>query len=281
MLGPSRVLPVRGRHDVGWLLHFLGAHAVAGVEVWDGETYARSLTVDGRPAVLRVRAHPGGVESSGTPIADGAVAHLLGLDDDPAAAEAALVTDAVLGPLVRERPGLRAPGSADHAETLVRTVVGQQVSLAAARTVTGRLVADHGTPLPVPLRTPCGPTHLFPTPAALAAADPTSLPMPRSRGRTVVGVSAALADDPTLLGDDAALLALPGIGPWTVDYVRLRTRRDPDVMLLTDLAVRRQLERLGARPAVGAWSPFRTTALLHLWAAYLAPAPAGTPEVTT
>ena len=271
----ARVLPARGPHDVAWLLAFLGAHAVAGVETWDGRTYARSVSVEGRPQVLRVRAHRDGVESLGTPDGDAAVVHLLGLHDDPSVAEAALGRDAALGPLVRRRPGVRAPGSADHGETLVRTVIGQQVSLAAARTVTGRLVAEHGRPLPAHLVAPGGPTHLFPSPERLAGVDPASLPMPRARGRTVVAVAGALADDPGVVADDATLLALPGVGPWTVDYVRLRTRRDPDVFLSTDLAVRRQLSRLlpgpaaTARAVVAGWAPHRSLALVHLWADYL------------
>lgn len=276
-----RVLPAIGRHDVAWLLAFLGAHAVPGVESWDGTTYARSLVLDGRPAVLRVRPHPGGVESLGPAATDLAVRHLLGLDDDSAAAVAALSRDAVLAPLVLARPGVRAPGSVDHGETFLRTVVGQQVSLSAARTVTGRLVVEHGSPLPPRLLARGGPTHLFPPPHALAGVDATTLPMPRARGRTVVAVSRALADDPAVATDAAAMMTLPGVGPWTVDYVRLRTRRDPDVFLPTDLAVRRQLDRLrpdddaaARRTAVIAWAPFRTAALLHLWADYLGGAPA-------
>jgi AraC family transcriptional regulator of adaptative response / DNA-3-methyladenine glycosylase II len=121
-----------------------------------------------------------------------------------------------------------------------------------------------------------GVTALFPTAQALASADPQTLPMPRARGRSVVAVATALAGDPDLLEDDAALLALPGVGPWTVAYTRLRTRADPDVFLPTDLGVRRQLEALGlpgdprsARELSTAWAPYRTSALLHLWTALL------------
>jgi len=114
--------------------------------------------------------------------------------------------------------------------------------------------------------------------APLAVVDPQTLPMTRARGRTVVAVATALADDPDLVHDAAGLLALPGIGPWTVDYVRLRITRDPDVLLATDLAVRRQVARLsGADVTVretaalaARWAPHRTTAMLQLWADYLA-----------
>ena len=266
-------LPLPG--DVPRLLTFLGLHAVPGVESWDGETYARTLRLPHGPGRVELRAAPGGVavalrltDPADEAAAQTAVRHLLGADGpDPRDADTHLGADPVLGPLVAARPGLRVPGSADHAETLLRTVVGQQVSLAGARTVTGRLVAEHGDPsggddLP----------WVFPRCEVLAAVDPATLPMPRARGRAVVAVAAALAGDPSLVDDDVALLALPGIGPWTVAYTRLRARRDPDVFLPTDLAVRRQLEALG-RPAdaraagehARAWAPHRSAALMHLW----------------
>ena len=229
------------------------------------------MIVDGHPEVLALAAHPQGVLTLGTPQTDAAAIHLLGLHDDPSRAIASLSDADLIGASVRRRPGLRAPGSVDHGETLLRTVVGQQVSLASARAVTGRLVGAHGQTLPGRVLAAGGPTHVFPAVDVLAALDPESLPMPRARGRTLVGVAAALADDAGVVRTDAALLALPGIGPWTVDYTRLRTRRDPDVLLTTDLAVRRQLERLsGGLPVdTSRWAPFRTTALVHLWAGYL------------
>lgn len=279
----ARLLRSRGRHDCAWSLGFLAAHAVPGLESWDGRTYRRVLTGPDGPVVVSVRAHPEGAQVHGPRVVDDQVRRLLALDDDRGAADEALGADPLLGPLVRARPGLRVPGSTDHFETLVRTVVGQQVSLAAAATVTGRVVREHGVALAPPVDVdpdgPPVPTHAFPTPPALAAADPTTLPMPRARGRAVVAVAAAVAADPQVVHDDAALLALPGVGPWTVDYLRVRARRDPDVLLASDLAVRRQLARLAgtdvdARRAADLgrpWAPHRTTAMLHLWAAYLAP----------
>lgn len=272
----ERLLRSRGTHDSAWSLGFLAAHAVPGLESWDGRGYRRVLTGPDGPVVATVRAAAGGVRVHGPSEVDGPVRRLLALDDDRDAADAALRDDPLLGPLVRACPGLRVPGSTDHFETLVRTVVGQQVSLAAAATVTGRVVRAHGAPL---LDADAGgPTHAFPTPDALAGVDPATLPMPRSRGRAVVAVAAAVAADPEVVHDGAALLALPGVGPWTVDYLRVRAGRDPDVLLASDLAVRRQLERLTGEAvdtrraaALGAaWAPHRTTAMLHLWAAYLA-----------
>jgi AraC family transcriptional regulator, regulatory protein of adaptative response / DNA-3-methyladenine glycosylase II len=274
-----------GRLDAAHLLGFLGAHAVPGVEQWDGVRFARSLrspsgaaaVIELRPAsagAIAVRLHGAEVDDAGLlPL----VRSLTGVDDDSSAAEAALAGDPMLASLVAGRPGLRLPGSVDHAETVVRTVVGQQISLARARGATGRLVEMAGEPLPAHLSAVVpGVTHLFPLPAALARLDADALPMPRSRGRCVVALGAALAQDSTLLQDEAALLAVPGVGPWTVAYTRLRVRRDPDVFLATDLAVRRQLEAMGAaadpRSAASIsrrWAPYRSTAMLHLWAEYL------------
>lgn len=280
----EQVLHPVGFADVRFVLGFLGAHAVPGVETWDGTTYARSLSLTTGPAVVQISAGPDGaltVRAQGPGSVDDelvpVVRHLTGLDDDSAVAESAFAGDRLLGPLVAVRPGLRVPGSPDHAETLVRTVVGQQVSVAGARTTTGRLAELAGAPLPDDLRRAVpGVVRLFPTPVALSGLDPAVLPMPRARARCVVAVGAALTADPALIGDDEGLLALPGVGPWTVAYTRLRTKRDPDLFLPTDLAVRRQFEAFG-RPGDPAsvtsfserWAPHRSTALMHLWAQYL------------
>lgn len=275
----KKLLRATGPMDAGRLLSFLGAHAVPGVETWDGATYARTLDLPHGAGVVRLSAVADGIALSLSCLPDDVddalhrVRHLLGLDDDPQPAEQALAGDPLLGPLVRRRPGLRRPGSVDAAETLIRTVVGQQVSLAGASAAAGRLVTLAGQPL----TSPAGAlTHVFPTPVRLAALDPQLLPMPRARGRCVVDLARALADEPDLISDDAALLALPGIGSWTVAYAGFRNRRDPDVLLAGDLAVRRQVEALGAEGSPAAvrrigevWSPHRSTAMMHLWAEYL------------
>lgn len=204
------------------------------------------------------------------------LAHLLDLDGDPAAGLEWLRSDALLGPMVRARPGLRIPGSVDHVETLFRTIIGQQISVAGARTVTARVVAAQGVPLPPGLGTG-GLTHSFPTASTLARADPEDLPMPRARGRSIVAVARSLVDEGESIADGrpdhaAALLALPGVGPWTAAYLAWRSARDPDVFLPTDLGVRRAFEARGlagdpraAATAALAWSPHRSVALIHLW----------------
>jgi AraC family transcriptional regulator of adaptative response / DNA-3-methyladenine glycosylase II len=201
---------------------------------------------------------------------------MLDLDTDPAAVDDALGSDELLAPLVAACPGRRVPGHADGAELAVRAVLGQQVSVAGARTTTARLVARLDDRLPWP---DGGLTHLFPTSEALAAATDADLPMPASRRRAMRGLTSALASgdlvidrsaDPAEL--DARLRALPGIGPWTAAYIRLRATGDPDVFLPSDLGVRHALERMGqlgdprsAASLAERWRPWRSYALVHLW----------------
>jgi AraC family transcriptional regulator, regulatory protein of adaptative response / DNA-3-methyladenine glycosylase II len=175
----------------------------------------------------------------------------------------------VLGRLVRATPGLRVPGQVDGDETAIRTVIGQQVSVTGARTVAGRIVAEHGRRVESDIP---GLTHLFPHAATLAEVDPGTLPMPRARGRALVGLATALASGTVALDrgpdrDDVrrALLELPGIGPWTADYVAMRALGHPDVFLPTDLAVRTVLRDLGGTARTEDWRPWRSYALMHLW----------------
>jgi AraC family transcriptional regulator, regulatory protein of adaptative response / DNA-3-methyladenine glycosylase II len=242
--------------DPTGLLHFFALRAVPGVEEVDGDLHRRSLRL----------AHGAGiVETDGTAFtlsldderdraeAEAKVSALLDLDADLDAVLAVLGDDPVLGRLVRAAPGRRVPGAVDGHELAVRAVLGQQVSLRAARTLAGRLVAVHGEPLARPAGTV---THLFPR-----ELDPATLGMPASRKRAL----AAIARAPSL--DRETLLALPGVGPWTAEYVAMRALRDRDAWLPTDLGVRHALERLGAdATAAKRWRPFRAYAIVHLWA---------------
>ncbi|NPC95596.1 DNA-3-methyladenine glycosylase 2 family protein [Nocardioides sp. zg-DK7169] len=275
------------------LLAFLAHHLVPGVEVArvgsDGTgSYERTLDLPHGSGTLRLDL--GDETRAGATAFVPATLRLTDLRDVPAALERArrlldgdcdpvavgehFAGDPVVGPLVRRTPGLRVPGHVDGDELAVRTVIGQQVSVAGACTVAGRLVAVHGRP--VETGAP-GLTHVFPRAGDLADVDPESLPMPRSRGRALVGLARALADGNLALDrgadrDDVrrALLALPGIGPWTADYVALRALGDPDVMLPSDVGVRNALRGLGHDPAAvlaaaERWRPWRSYALLHLW----------------
>jgi AraC family transcriptional regulator, regulatory protein of adaptative response / DNA-3-methyladenine glycosylase II len=232
------------------LLGFLAARAVPGVETVEGRTYARRLALPHGVASLKLDVRDDGVDI--TTDADprdaedllGRVRALLDLDADAPAIDAALAADPWLAPRVTARPGVRSPGILDSAELLVRAIVGQQVSVAAARTVLGRLATD----------------GLFPSAAQLAEADPASLPMPRARARALTRAMAAVAADPGLVADGERLLALPGIGPWTAGYVAMRLG-DRDAFLPTDLVIRRAAA--GADPE--RWRPYRAHALHHLW----------------
>ena len=276
-------LPVRPPFDGAGLMRILALKAVPGVEDADGTTYRRALQLPHGEASMSLRAAQGHVSCELT-LADPrdvvpAVARarrLLDLDADSAAVDDVLGGDPLLAPLVAAWPGMRVPGAVDGAEMAVRAVIGQQVSVAGARTVAARLASAYGKPVTA---TGTGVTHHFPTVDALAGVDPETLPMPRRRGRTLVALCAALARGDVDLdaGADrdetsAALLAMPGVGPWTADYVRMRALGDPDVLLTTDLGVRRGLERLGApgdpraASALGErWRPWRSYALMHLW----------------
>lgn len=288
MSGTPLPLDVRPPFDGAALLAWFAARAVPGVEQVSGPVYRRVLRHPSGTAILRVElgadhaaAALEGPLSAGAAIAAATtvVAALVDAAADPSAVGAVLAADPVLEPLVRARPGLRCPGAADPEELALRAVLGQQVSVAAARTLAGRLAAEHGDPVEDPAGG--GLRHAFPSAAALAALDPSALPMPRARGRTLTVLAAALAERRVVLtrGTDpraarAALVALPGIGPWTADYVAMRALGDRDAFPVTDLVVRRTARTLGlpGPPAAlvahaEAWRPYRSYAAQHLWAA--------------
>ena len=175
------------------------------------------------------------------------------------------------------RPGLRSPGHVDGVELLTRAVLGQQVSVAGARTLAARLVAEHGEPLANPVDDV---THAFPSAETIAALDPEDFAMPRSRGAALIEACARVADGRIVLdaGSDRAETAhalqdVRGIGPWTAGYVAMRALGDPDVFLPTDVGVRHALVSLGvdgsptsAAALAERWRPWRSYALHHLWA---------------
>src|SRR3954470_898069 len=239
----------RAPFAAGELLAFLAARAVPGVEEVRDGAYRRALSLPHGEAVAELR--PAGDHvACALRLADlrdlaSAVQRCrraLDLDADPAAVDCHLGADPLLAPLVAATPGRRVPGAVDGAELAVRAVIGQQVSVAGARTVAARLVQAHGAPLSLGDETL---THAFPSPAALAAADPAALPMPTARGRALVGLARALAAGELVLDPGAdreaatrALLDLPGIGPWTAGYTAMRVLGDPDAYLPSDLGVR-------------------------------------------
>lgn len=296
-------LPFRPPMDVAFTLRWLGWQAVPGLEDFtDSENemtagYRRTLDLPHAPG--RVRLSVGGptwVAASLTlgdqrdlGAAVARIRRLLDLDADPLSVDPDLAVDPRLRPLVLARPGLRSPGDVSGFETMIRTVIGQQISLTGARTVIGRVVDRFGGRLPGTPGADTGPDRLFPGPDTLAAANPEELPMPRARGRAVVAVAQAFVAGRISLhpGVDraatrAALLQLPGVGPWTADYVAMRSLSDPDVLLATDLATRRIADRMGLDLTVAGheWSPWRSYVTHHLWAVALTDRPAPTPKST-
>lgn len=277
-------LPFRTPFDAKGLLHFLGSRAVPGVEAFDGETYMRTLRLphgagtvtlsdggDHVHCVLRLE----NLRDLGTAVQR--CRRLLDLDADPVAVADVLRADHVIGNLVRRSPGRRVPGSVDGAELAVRAVLGQQVSVAGASTLAGRLVAGCGDPLPESL---AGNelTHLFPGPDAVAEAAPEQFAIPGARRETLRSLAGAFAGGEIVLdpGSDREeaerlLLSLRGIGPWTASYIAMRALGDPDAFLPTDLGVRRAVSRLaGDQRSVAAlserWRPWRAYATQYLWA---------------
>jgi AraC family transcriptional regulator, regulatory protein of adaptative response / DNA-3-methyladenine glycosylase II len=284
---PAELLPYRLPLARGALLDFLATRAIPGLEEVVDDAYRRVVSVEGRIGTVSLRIPPVGsaveveIDESLAPV----TAHLLAgfrqvfdLDAEPSVIDAALSDDPRLRPLVAGTPGLRVPGAIDGFEIVVRAIIGQQISVVAARTITGRIATRFGEPLPAPVG---GLRVAFPRPEALAAAAFDGLGMPASRGRTLVAVARAICDarlDLTAGVDGGtareALLAIPGIGPWTAAYVAMRALGDPDALPASDLGLRRALgghgglasatevERLASH-----WRPWRAYAVVHLWMA--------------
>jgi AraC family transcriptional regulator of adaptative response / DNA-3-methyladenine glycosylase II len=214
------------------------------------------------------------------------VRRVFDLAADPAAIGEHLARDPALAPLVAARPGLRVPGAWDGFELAIRAILGQQITVVAARGLAGKLVAAHGDPLPAEFAAE-GLTHVFPNPKRLAGADFAALGMPRARAAALTAMTEAAVADPLIFGprrglDEAiaALKALPGIGEWTAQYIAMRELREPDAFPAADIGLMRALADPGGRrpsPAelltrAEAWRPWRAYAALHLWSSGAQPA---------
>lgn len=280
-------LPYREPFDWKGIVNYIRARAIPGVEQVQDDVYRRTFEFDGTPGVLEVRAcrdKPCVVlEVSASArrhlmmVAE-RVRRLFDLMTDPVPIAQHLRRDPVLRNSVRRRPGLRVPGAWDPFELAVRAILGQQVSVRGATTLSGRLVEKFGRPLPG--ADPSGPHRLFPTPAILADADIASIGMPGKRAEALRELARRVRDEelPLSWGDcaiesHAAMTAIPGIGDWTAQYVAMRALGQPDVFLPGDLGVRRALAngagRLPTAPEAmarsEAWRPWRAYAVLHLW----------------
>jgi len=282
-------LSYRPPYDWPAIASFLKARAIPGVEVVSSDRYARTIEIGGVSGVVAVEPASSNAlrvaiqfsRLSALPAIIARLRRVFDLAADPRAIGTHLAKDPLLAPLVEARPGLRVPGAWDGFELAVRAVLGQQITVAAAVGLAGKLVARYGLPLAGGLETE-GLTHVFPRPERLVSADLTALGVPRLRAATLTSLAAAVAEDPKFLGAGrsvtecvAQLRALPGIGEWTAQYIAMRELREPDAFPAGDIGLLRALaDAKGNRPTsrellarAEHWRPWRAYAAQHLWAA--------------
>jgi 3-methyladenine DNA glycosylase/8-oxoguanine DNA glycosylase len=288
------MLPVPLDFDWGWVLSFLRPRAIPALERVDAEAWTRAVRLAGRPVVVRITRRAGGLALHAAPATEPRTLRalfrsVLDTRADPASFRARAASDALLGPLVATQPGVRLVCFPDPFEGLIRGILGQQVSLAAAATTAGRIVGLFGEPV----RQDAGALHAFPLPTVLAEVGERRLRgvgLTGAKARAVLSAAAAAAHGSLDLAAlarapaaeaDAALRALPGVGPWTAAYVRMRGLGDPDAYPASDLGVLKALARRLGRAAVSVaesealaapWRPWRAYATLHLWQSLSAPA---------
>ena len=273
--------------DLAHLFTYLGVRAIAGVEDVSDDHYTRSLRLAHGPAVMRLVQGAGDFIECHLRLADtrdlgSAVARarrILDLDADPAAVRSTL-TDAGLSELIDRYPGIRSPGTGDPVELAIRTLLGQQISVGAAQTHLNRLVGGFGQVLPDELRVGTV-DRVFPTAVTIAAVSDEHWSLPARRIATIRSLAARLAEGSIDLGpgtdrEEASqmLLAVPGIGPWSLGYIRMRALGDPDIHLGSDLGVKKALRELQGSDADAAdWAqqlercrPWRSYVTHLLWA---------------
>jgi AraC family transcriptional regulator, regulatory protein of adaptative response / DNA-3-methyladenine glycosylase II len=282
--GPlSLRLPVRTPFAYEGVFGHLAATAVPGCEEVRNGAYRRTLRLPSGSGIVSLTPTPDHVrcvlaldDFRDVSAAIARCRRFLDLDADPEAVVEALGADADLHALIAKAPGQRIPGTVDEPELALRVVLGQQVSIKAARTHIGRLVAAYGQPV---TDSAGGLTHVFPAVEELTDIDPAHLAFPKARQRSVVALIDALADGRVALhpGCDwnrarEQLAALPGVGPWTVEVIAMRALGDPDAFPATDLGVRLAAKQLGLPENARAltewssrWRPWRSYATQHLW----------------
>jgi len=291
-------LGYRPPYDFTSLLAFLRGRSLPGIEQVDEQSYARVFGPPDAPAWLRLSAWPGEEQHAlclqlhcPQPAQMLAVVtrirRMFDLDADPQAIGNVLRDEQTLRPLLHKRPGLRLPGSWDGFEIAVRAILGQQVSVAAARTLASRIVHRYGATLPEPVAP--GLERLFPTPEALADADLREIGVTTARAATIRSVARALLDGHVNFRTEQPLdefvarwVALPGIGEWTAHYMAMRALSHPDAFPAADLILRRaaapdgdEFSTKALTSHAEAWRPWRAYAVIHLWRSMsdLAPAP--------
>ena len=293
-------LSYRPPYDFGSLLAFLRGRALPGIEVVDDESYSRVFGPSEAPGWLRLSAWSDHEHALRLQLHCPQPAQMLtvvtrirrmfDLDADPQAIGAGLTTTPHVRPLLRKHPGLRLPGSWDGFEVAVRAILGQQVSVAAARTLASRIVQHYGEALPVAV-TP-GLERLFPTPEVLADADLRALGITTARAESIRGVARAVLDGRVDFRMEQSLdefverwVALPGIGEWTAHYMAMRALSHPDAFPAADLILRRAASReqdmLSTKALTNlaeAWRPWRAYAVMHLWRSMSEPAKSPRPS---
>jgi AraC family transcriptional regulator, regulatory protein of adaptative response / DNA-3-methyladenine glycosylase II len=287
--GVTVKLRYRPPYDWPLMMAYLKARAVDGVESVDGDSYLRTLELDGAVGTIRVSHLPEVASLAVTirassvralPAIVARIRRLFDLGSDVAAIGAHLAKDPILAPLIARRPGLRVPGTWDGFELAVRAILGQQVSVEAGRRLAGKLVSVSGPRLRA-TADESGLTMIFPTAAQLLATDPVGLGVPRARRQALTAVARAAHEDPllfqprsTLEETVARLQAIRGVGEWTAHYIALRAAREPDAFPATDAALIRAAARVDPRLTAAKlkdraerWRPWRAYAAQHLWAA--------------
>jgi AraC family transcriptional regulator, regulatory protein of adaptative response / DNA-3-methyladenine glycosylase II len=278
-------LPFQGRLDWEATVAYLAARATPGVEQVADGVYRRTIRIGGAPGVIELG--PGGEDHlllrAHLPHWEellhlvGRARHIANLDPDLDEPARRLAADPVIGPLLRARPGVRPPGTFDPFETGVRAIIGQQLTVAAANTVTGRLVERLGTPV-TGLR-PLGLTHTFPSADSLAAADLGGLGLTRVSQGAIRGFAHAVAEGAVRLDRSVglerlvtSLSGLEGVGQRTAHEVALRLS-EPDAWPVHDHHLRRLLPAGARHPATAVvgwperWRPWRAVVAAHLWLA--------------
>ena len=283
------LLPYRPPYDWPAMLAFLRARAIPGVETVSRDGYARTIeigdahgTVAVRPAARNaLRATIQFPRLSALPTIVARLRRVFDLVADPEVIGAHLAEDPALAPLVAARPGLRVAGAWDGFELAVRALLGQQITVTAARGLAGKLVATYGKPLTGAVSEFDGLTHVFPGPERLAEDDLSTLGLTRARAAALGSLARAVIADPEIFGPRRSLeeaivklRALPGVGEWTAQYIAMREMREPDAFPAADIGLMRAMaNRKGRRPSPGEllaraerWRPWRAYAAQHLWA---------------
>jgi AraC family transcriptional regulator, regulatory protein of adaptative response / DNA-3-methyladenine glycosylase II len=281
-------LPHDGHLDWRGMLDYFAPRAIPGVEHVSEDTYRRTVLIEDNPGVIEVMAGDDHLIMKAHLPRWGGLIHIaqrtrsiFGLDSGVEEGQRHLGEDPTIGPLIARNPGIRVPGVWDPFEIGVRAIIGQGITVAGATTITGKLVEKHGSP--VPGLAPMGLTHLFPTPSAMTGADLTGLGLTGSREEAIRGFSKAVLSSEVPIDGTAglselvaAISSIPGIGPWTANYIALRMG-EPDAFPDTDLGLQRAYDRISdgsettLAAAAEAWRPWRSLAAIHLWVGDIPP----------